>query len=115
MRNHGAAELDARGQCARHSGQHALTIPQHQSLAASVTDGNAECESCRPPCLQDSIFCSTTSLTRRCSVLFDPSVQAKKILGLKRWGQVLGTGCGSVESPSQLRRGNKKGHLLAFF
>jgi hypothetical protein len=33
----------------------------------------------------------STSLTRRCSALSDPSVQAKPRLGLERWGQILGT------------------------
>jgi hypothetical protein len=31
-------------------------------------------------------------------VLSDPCVQAKNSLGLERWGQVLGTGCGALEN-----------------
>jgi hypothetical protein len=38
------------------------------------------------------------SLPRRCSAISDQRAQAKKMLGFERWGPILGTGYGSVET-----------------
>ena len=56
-----------------------------------------------------------TSYLRRCSVVSDPSVQARKMLGLEPWGQILGTGCRALETWPYRFEATKKGHLLALF
>jgi hypothetical protein len=48
------------------------------------------------------------SRIRRCSMVCDPPVQAKKMLGLQSWGQVLGTGCGEIVSRSYRLMPTKK-------
>jgi hypothetical protein len=41
-------------------------------------------------------------------VVSDPSVQAKKMLGLEHWGQILGTGRGSLKNWSYVTEATKK-------
>jgi hypothetical protein len=50
----------------------------------------------------------STSRIWRCSALADPSVQAKKRLGPEHWGQVLGTGRGSVQNLAYRSMATKK-------
>src|SRR5581483_8534308 len=50
----------------------------------------------------------STSLLRRCSVVVNPSVQAKTLTYCRTWGQVLGTGCGPVEARAYALEATKK-------